>query len=205
MTTTTSIDPAAPPPTLAARRGCGGPTWHHEQQLFHAWRTGDIRAGHELLERLGGHLRRFFRVRSGPLAEDMVQETLLACVRARATLVDEAALKGYVYAAARRILARELEDEVYLHVHLDDELDLDDQLDLDEDFDRCAVVEHLRHRLQARPTLCTRAAELYYLEGRRGPEIAARLGIAEGTVRSRIRRGLLQLRRGLAAPAAVRS
>lgn len=133
----------------------------------------------------------------------MVQETLLACVRARTTLADEAALKGYVYTAARRILARELERREHTLTRLDD-ADLVDEVDFDDDHARRNEVEHLRHQLRTHATVCTRAAELYYLEGRRGPEIAARLGIAEGTVRSRIRRGLQQLRRGLEASAELR-
>ena len=38
------------------------------------------------------------------------------------------------------------------------------------------------------------AIELHYWEGLRGPEIAVVLGIPEGTVRSRLRRGLEKLR-----------
>ena len=175
-------------------------TWHREQQLFTSWRTGDAEAGRELLCRLQGHLARFFRARNADLADDLVQETLLACVRARMTLTDEAALRGYVYTTARRILARERDRHFHGHVEIDESL-LTIGESLCVEYDRRRAIVRLRLHLQARRTLCTHAAELYYLEGRRGPEIAGLLGIAEGTVRSRIRHGLRQLMRGLEPPA----
>ena len=182
--------------SAAALRPMGTPRpWLVEQRLFRSWRSGDREAGRELLERLCTHLQRFFGARCGALADDMVQETLLACVRARETLADEAALKSYVYTTARRILARELARHRGEAVELD-ELPADDA-DLHTGYERSAAVARLRVQLRAQPTVCTRAAELYFLEGHRGPEIAALLEISEGTVRSRIRRGLGQLRRAL--------
>jgi RNA polymerase sigma-70 factor, ECF subfamily len=180
--------------------------WHFEQRLFLAWRSGDRTAGDALVARLRAHLQRFFRARTrnSELAEDLVQETLLACVRAKQALVDEVALRGYVYTAARRILARELERRDRVAMALE-ESELIDNADLHAEYEQRVVVDQLRQCLQARPTRCTRAATLYFLEGRRGREIAVLLEISEGTVRSRIRHGLGQLRQALQAPPELRA
>jgi RNA polymerase sigma-70 factor (ECF subfamily) len=190
-------------PTVSRR---GFHPWYPEQQLFLAWRSGEAFAGHALVGRIRVHLQRFFRARTrcDELAEDLVQETLLVCVKAKQVLVDATALKAYVYTAARRILARELERRDRAAAAFDESVLIDDA-DLHAEHERRAAIARLRYCLGASSTQCTRAAALHFLEGHRGREIAALLEVSEGTVRSRIRHGLGQLRRALEEPPALGS
>ena len=62
-----------------------------------------------------------------------------------------------------------------------------------------ALAEHVRRRSARCPTASAQAIELAYFGGHTYREVAAMLGEAEGTVKSRIRAGLKRLRTELVA------
>src|SRR6185436_6575853 len=75
-------------------------TMRPDAELLSAWRGGDEKAGAELFERHFEALFRFFRNKAGDQAEDLVQETFLACLSGPA-FRGEASFRTYLFTVAR--------------------------------------------------------------------------------------------------------
>ncbi len=123
-----------------------------------------------------------------------MQDTLLACIEGLARLRDVDAFRPYLRGVAWRRLVRTRE----LSQRLAPEADVDDvtAVGFDEDrYDRQRRSWMLTRAIAAVSASNRRALELYYMEGYRSREIADRLGIPHPTVRSRLRRGLVELQR----------
>lgn len=173
-------------------------------ELLDAWAGGDEDAGGELFDRHFDALYRFFRNKVGDGVDDLVQQTLLACVQGRARFRRDSSFRTYLFATARNVLyqhfdrrSREAERVDYGSVSV---------IDLGESPSR--VVEAraeqrvLAAALQRLPLDYQVALELRYWEGLTGPELAEALGIPEPAVRSRLRRALEKLRELIATLAA---
>ena len=76
---------------------------HDEEELLNRWRTGDREAGSQLFERYFDSLYRFFAAKASRDVEDMIQQTLLACIEGRDRI--ESA-RAYVFGTARNVLYR---------------------------------------------------------------------------------------------------
>lgn len=164
-------------------------------EWFRDWKAGDARAGDALFRELGVRLRAYFRRCPSHVLEDLVQETLVACVVAREALRCDEALMSYVYAVARRVLMHHLHDPRRCVVVFDEDRDGEDAAS--------PPPEHLvevARMLRAHPTPFTRLVVLRYVEGHQGVELARQLGISEASVRRRLCRGLDELRRSRRAP-----
>ena len=70
-------------------------------QLLEAWRAGDRAAGTELFNRHFNGLYRFFRNKVGDDADDLVQQTFLAVVKARDRFRGDSSFRTYLFTAAR--------------------------------------------------------------------------------------------------------
>lgn len=157
-------------------------------ELLEAWRKGDKRAGKQLFERHFESLVRFFNNKVGDEADDLIQQTFLACVRARDGFRGDASFRTYLYTAARSKLydhyARKghPRDRSYVQISAADLATSIGGKVLAREEQRL-LLEALR-RL---PLDMQIAVELHYFEGLRGPQIARVLEIPEGTVRSRLR------------------
>jgi RNA polymerase sigma factor (sigma-70 family) len=164
-------------------------------ELLDAWRAGEEAAGNELFDRHFDDLYGFFRGKARDGVDDLVQKTFLACVEGRDRLRGEATFRTYMFAAARRIFYRHLE-----HRRRDERVDLGvtSLHDLEPSPSQVAAGRAeqrlVREALRRIPVDYQVALELYYVQGFRGPELAEILDVPEATVRSRIRRGLEQLR-----------
>jgi RNA polymerase sigma factor (sigma-70 family) len=77
-----------------------------DAELLRRWREDDQAAARELFSRHFKSLYRFFATKSGGGVEDLVQETLLACVRGRDRLHDDGSFKAYMFTVARRVLQK---------------------------------------------------------------------------------------------------
>ncbi len=162
-----------------------------DRELLLRWRAGDRNAGGELCARHFDELYGFFRRRVGEasIAEDLVQETLLACVRNVEGLRGDASFRTYLFRAAHsrlvdhyRRASRRGEPPTGISRLLADEPSPSTQLRHEEEHRLLrAAVETLTTEQQV-------VLDLYYLQGFRGPELAEVLGIPEPTVRSRLRR-----------------
>ncbi|MEZ4385119.1 MAG: sigma-70 family RNA polymerase sigma factor [Nannocystaceae bacterium] len=164
-------------------------------QLLEAWRAGDRAAGTELFNRHFNGLYRFFRNKVGDEADDLVQQTFLAVVRARDRFRGDSSFRTYLFTAARSKLynhfSRKRPDQK-------DRLGVTSVIDLGVSMHRMMVKSEeqrlLLEALRALPLELQVALELHYFEGMRGPVLAEVLEIPEGTVRSRLRRGRERLR-----------
>ncbi len=157
--------------------------------LLEAWRAGDRSAGEALFERHFDALFRFFRNKVGDGMDDLVHDTFLACLTGPA-FRGESSFRTYLFAIGRNAL----------HAHLRKLGRARDEVDIGEvsvadlgpspssAFARRREERLLLEALRSIPLDLQIALELFYWEDLAGPELAAVLGIPEGTVRSRLRR-----------------
>jgi RNA polymerase sigma-70 factor (ECF subfamily) len=178
--------------------------------LLDRWRAGDREAGNTLFDRYFDPVFRFFRNKVTDGAEDLVQQTFLACVQSRDHFRKDASFRTYLFTAARSKLYNYLERR-----GREGAIDWGSTSCADLGVSPSAqLVQGEEHRLLLQalrrlPVDVQVALELYYFEQVRGPELAEVLGVPEGTVRSRLRRGRELLRAVLlelsATPADVES
>ena len=81
-----------------------------ELELLERWRAGDARAGTTLFERYFAGLYRFFRNKVTDGAEDLVQETFLACVRSAERFRGDTCFRSYVFRVAHSKLYNHYRD-----------------------------------------------------------------------------------------------
>jgi RNA polymerase sigma-70 factor (ECF subfamily) len=167
-----------------------------ERDLLAAWRAGDRSKGEALFERYFDCMYRFFATKvDGADVAELVQRTFLACVEASDSFRGEASVRSFFFGIARHQLHR-----YYRTRSRAPELDfgVSSVADLAPS-PRSAVArgqqgQLLTEALRRIPLDLQIVLELRYLEGLRGPELATALAIPEGTVRSRLRRGLAAVR-----------
>src|SRR5687767_12300697 len=75
-------------------------------ELLDAWGAGDHRAAKLLIDRHFEALYRFFRNKLGGPdgVEDLVQDTLLACISGRGQFRRESSFRTFLFATARNVL-----------------------------------------------------------------------------------------------------
>ncbi len=167
-------------------------------ELLEAWRGGDAKAGNALFDRYFDAVFRFFRNKVADHADDLVQQTFLALVQARDRFRGDSSFRTYLFTAARSKLfnyleRRAREGAVDYGVTSCEDLGISPTGVLARDQQQ----QHLLHALRRLPIELQLALELFYFERVRGPELAEVLGVPEGTVRSRLRRGRELLRERL--------
>jgi RNA polymerase sigma-70 factor (ECF subfamily) len=172
-------------------------------ELLDSWRAGNREAGNALFDRYFDAVFRFFRNKVSDGAEDLVQQTFLACVQSREHFRKEASFRTYLFTAARSKLYNYLERRgregaIDWGVTSCADLGVSPSGLLAQGQEQRLLLQALR-RL---PVDLQVALELYYFEQVRGPELAEVLAVPEGTVRSRLRRGREILREQLIALAA---
>jgi RNA polymerase sigma factor (sigma-70 family) len=72
--------------------------------VLQRWRDGDQRAGQELLGRHFAEIYRFFEHKLPGEADDLTQQTFLACVKARDQFRGQSTFRTYLFAIARNEL-----------------------------------------------------------------------------------------------------
>jgi RNA polymerase sigma-70 factor (ECF subfamily) len=168
-------------------------------ELLAAWRQGDRPAASELFTRHFGPIYSFFRNKLEEAAEDLTQQTFMRCVQARDDFRGSSSFRTYLFVVARSVLYDHLRrkagrDVVDFEVTSLEDLGISPSSLLAVREDQKLLV----HALRRLPIDLQIALELYYVQQLRGQDLVDALAIPEGTVRSRIRRGLEQLRAGMA-------
>ncbi len=173
-----------------------------ELALLERWQSGEHRAGTVLFERYFAALYRFFRNKVSDGAEDLVQETFLACVRNAGGFRGESTFRSYVFQAAHSKLY-----DHYRRRHKRDAIDFGTMTvaDLGESPSKMLVrgedEDLLLTALRRLPVDLQVLLELFYVEKLSGPVVSEVMGVPEGTVRSRLRRARELLREQVLAVA----
>ena len=166
-------------------------------ELLEAWRRGDEGAGNELLKRHFRSVYMFFDSKVGDGAEDLAQQTFLACVEAR-DRVDptRGSFKSYLFGIARNLLLqffrrhRRGANVDFGTVSIEDLGGVSPSRVVAAREEHALLVDALR-RL---PVDAQIALELHYWEDMSASEIADVLSIPAGTARSRLHRAQQSLR-----------
>lgn len=94
-----------------------------EFELLTQWCEGSDRAGDLLLRRCFPLLYRFFINKVGDATDDLVQQTLIACVRHRDKMLDSGAFRMYLLKIARSRLYDHLRALRRREGHVDDDFE----------------------------------------------------------------------------------
>ena len=168
-------------------------------------------AGNALFERHFDGVFRFFRNKVSDGADDLVQQTFLACLQSRDRFRGDASFRTYLFTAARSKLYNFFERQRREGDALDYGVTSCADLGVSPSglMARDEQQRLLLTALRSLPVDIQITLELFYFEQFRGPDLAAILEVPEGTVRSRLRRGRDMLRERLDAlandPAAATS
>lgn len=156
-----------------------------------AWRRGDHDAGRRLVERHFDSVYRFFANKVPDGVDDLIQQTFEACVRDASSLRDDGSFRAFLFTIARRRLAADLDRRIKSRSR---DAGLDDSFAVEQLSPGTVVARKDEDRLMLRalrqiPLDLQIALELHYWENMSSREVGEVLGLADGTVRSRLRRG----------------
>lgn len=179
-------------------------------ELLQRWRNGDKQAGDALLGRHFPSIFLFFNSKLPDRADDLAQQVFLACVEARDRIDDRSSFRAYLFGIARRRLA----DHFRRYHRKDARTDFADTsiVDLVSGTPSRAVLLKqeqalLLEAMRQIPIDFQITLELFYWEEMSLAEIADVLGVAVGTVKSRLNRAKERLREridAMEAPAELR-
>lgn len=179
-------------------------------ELLEAWRDGDRRAGAQLLDRRAREITWFFRNKVFDESDvpDLVSQTFLGCVTARDRFAGRTSFRRFVYSIAHNVLREYLRTKAK---RKREQLDFAQVCVRDMNPHSLSSMEMHRRELRAFVEGLRRVVvdhqvvlELKYFEGLTGREIAELLGLPEGTVKTRLRRGLEHLREQVGLELATR-
>jgi RNA polymerase sigma factor (sigma-70 family) len=164
--------------------------------LIERWRSGDADAGRALFQRYFESVYRFFLTKCESEAEELTQQTFLACMRAREQFRKEASFRTYLFTIARHELHHRLRRYARKEGKLDFEVSSMAQLvsspatKLARHQEQVRLVEALRSLPVAQQTLL----ELHYWEELDIAELAEIFECPAATIRTRLHRARHALR-----------
>lgn len=162
--------------------------------LLERWRAGDREVGELLFARFFAEIYRFFAFKIADKADDLVQQTFMACLKGRAQFRQEASFRTYLFAIARNELYMELRKPHRHHVDLDvsslDELVSSPSKQLG----RAQELAQLRAALRVIPVEQQVLLELHYWHDLSAAELADLLATTPGAIRVRLVRARKALR-----------
>lgn len=167
-------------------------------ELLDAWAAGDQTSGSELLKRHFDPLYRFFCNKLEKDADDLIQNTMLSCVRSRDRFRREGTFRAFLFAVARNELLHHLRSRRRDRLVLDP--DVSSVVDCGESPTSMLAAKSeqklLLLALRRLPINVQTLLELHYWEDLSTRELGEVLELPHGTVKSRLRRAraLLQER-----------
>lgn len=175
-----------------------------ELDLLAQWCEGSDRAGDLLLRRCFPLLYRFFINKVGDATDDLIQQTLVACVKHRDKIRQSGAFRMYLLKIAKSRLYDYLRALRRRNGHVDDDFE---QISVAQSgtsntsrFGRAQAAVQVRDALRLLPVDMQLVLELHYWEDQSTADIAELLEVPQGTVKSRLRRAREALERDLGAP-----
>jgi RNA polymerase sigma factor (sigma-70 family) len=165
-------------------------------ELLEAWRAGDNAAGKQLFERHFDSIFGFFETKCSSDADDLVQSTFLACLKAKTQFRAESSFRTYLFTIARNELYHLLRTRQRKDAKLDFELSSIAEIVSTPGTKLARNQEHqqLVTRMQMLPVEQQMLLELHYWEDL---DIAALAEIFESpaaTIRTRLHRARNALR-----------
>jgi len=170
--------------------------------LLDRWRAGDSVAGNLLFKRHFASLYRFFEHKIEGEVDDLVQETLLQCVKAGSTFRRQSTFRTYLFAIARHVLFQHWRARARVHATLDFEqtsiaaLSTSIGSQLARNADRARLLAALRTLPLDQQLLL----ELYYWEDLDRDQLAEVFDVEAATIGSRLFRARRTLQDGLESP-----
>lgn len=171
--------------------------------VLQRWRAGDQRAGEELCGRYFDEVHRFFEHKFSGEADDLTQQTFLACVRSRDQFLGQSRFRTYLFAIARNELYTRLR-RIPQFEHVDLEVSSLDELvsSPSAQLRRHEELAQIRAALRRLPVEQQVLLELHYWHDLDAAALAEVFGTSPGTVRVRLLRARRALRAELGAVAA---
>jgi RNA polymerase sigma-70 factor (ECF subfamily) len=169
------------------------------------WRDGDQRAGEELCARHFDEIHRFFAHKIAEEADDLTQQTFLACVKARDQFRGQSSFRTYLFAIARNELFMRLRRApAFQHVDLEAS-SLEDLVSSPSKLlGRQQELAQLRTALRRLPVEQQLLLEFHYWHDLDAAALAALYEASQATIRVRLVRARQALRAQLGtAPVAV--
>jgi len=169
-------------------------------ELLGRWQGGDARAGEELFARHFPDLYRFFEHKLGGDADDLVQQTFVACVKARDAFRRQSSFRTFLFAIARNQLYSFLR-KLPPGEHVDFELTSIAELvtSLGSRLGRARLHERLRLALAELPAEQQLLLELHYWHELDAEALAEVFETTSGAIRVRLVRARRSLRSRLGA------
>ena len=159
-------------------------------ELLMRWREGDAAAGQELFRRHMGTLYRFFQNKASHGVEDLVQQTMLACLESHTQFQQRSSFRSFLLGVARYQLfeyyRRTKSDSGRLDYNTVTVFDLAQSPSTHAA--KASEERLLLEALRRLPINLQIALELCYWEDMSGPELAEILEIPVDTAYSRLRR-----------------
>lgn len=161
-----------------------------DRELLDAWARGDKSAGEQLFARHFESVVRFFQNKIERDHDDLIQQTFLGCLEARARFRGEGSFRAFLFGVAHNVLGKHLRTRYrdptpldFAHVSIT-ELGDSPSLVVAEDQRQLMMLNALRRiPIDHQVTL-----ELHYWEAMTAAEIGDALGIPLGTAKTRLRR-----------------
>lgn len=170
-----------------------------DDELVAAWRTGDSKARNRLIERYKQNLWRFFSNKVTDSLEDLVQETILACLESFGRYEGRSSFRVFLFGIARNVLYHHYRDRNAAFDPLTSSV-LSLKTDSDSPMGYVSEREESRLLLRVLRGLPVRAqvlVELHYWEHVSNRELAEIEGIPVGTVKSWLRKARAEIRQQL--------
>jgi RNA polymerase sigma factor (sigma-70 family) len=164
--------------------------------LLDRWRAGDAEAGQALFQRHFDGIYGFFETKCETDADELVQSTFLACLRARDQFRNESSFRTYLFTIARHELYRVLRGRQRDGARLDFELSSIADLVSTPGTRIARNQEHRRlvEVLRGLPVEQQMLLELHYWEDMEIAELAEVFEAPEATIRTRLHRARKLLR-----------
>jgi RNA polymerase sigma factor (sigma-70 family) len=167
-------------------------------ELLTAWRAGDLVAGDTLLNRHYAAIHRFFSNKIGRDCEDLIQATFLDCIEGIERFRAESSFRTLLFAIAWKEFCRHLRDrgglaELAEPINPDDELLAMNDPTFGAQLDDSRNAKMLREAMRRLPEDTQVMLGLFYWESMSVQEIACVVARPVSTVKTRMRRGRIQL------------
>jgi RNA polymerase sigma-70 factor (ECF subfamily) len=174
-------------------------------ELVDAWRSGDAEAGQVLFQRHFDSIYGFFETKCEADADELVQSTFLACLRARDQFRKESSFRTYLFTIARHELYRVLRGRQRDGARLDFELSSIADLVSTPGTRIARNQEHRRllEVLRQLPVEQQTLLELHYWEDMDITNLSEIFELPQTTIRTRLHRARKALRERMASTAAA--